>query len=293
MKKIVCFGEVLWDNFKTGKKPGGAPMNVALHLFRNAIHSKVVSSIGKDLNGTEIINFLQSQGMSTDLVQIHPTLSTGIVEVHLDENQQATYTIVHPVSWDAIEYTPQLEQEVRQADALLFGSLASRSAISRQTLYKLLPAAKLKILDLNLRPPHFENTNLKKLISHCDILKLNEDELTYIGDLYQISEKDQEQCLSKLAALTSLQTICVTLGDKGAMLYHQQKLYKHSGFKVNVADTVGAGDAFLATFLSGFLKQLPMDENLARACAAGALVASRTGANPDYSMEDIDYIISA
>jgi fructokinase len=273
MKKVICFGEVLWDNFQTGKRPGGAPMNVALHLAKNEIKSIVVSSVGDDTNGKELINFLHSQNVSTARIQINKTLPTGIVEVQLDENQQATYTIVKPVAWDEIQYTETIQHEMASADAILFGSLACRSQLTRETLFKLLPSAKLKVLDLNLRAPHY-------------------DELTHIVNLYQLPLQGIEGTLKNVADITGLKTICVTLGDKGAIVYHKQQLYKHAGYKVKVADTVGSGDAFLATFLAGYLKGTTMDKNLARSCAAGALVASRHGANPEYSMEEIDSVIS-
>lgn len=290
MKKVICFGEILWDNFETGKKPGGAPMNVALHLFRNEIQSLLISSVGNDDNGKELLDFLTSQGLSIQAIQTS-SLLTGIVDVHLDANHHATYTIVKPVAWDAINYSPEIQKETESADALLFGSLACRSNTSRETLYKLLASARLKVLDLNLRTPHFEEAVLTELIHKCDILKINEDELEYLSRLFQFSEHSIESSLLKLAESAALKTVCVTLGGKGAMVYHQQQLFKHAGFKVDVVDTVGSGDAFLATFLAGLLKDIPMADNLARACAAGALVASRKGANPHYSMEDIDEIL--
>lgn len=291
MKKVICFGEVLWDNFQTGKRPGGAPMNVALHLAKNAIQSLVVSSVGDDANGKELTKFLHSQNIAIANIQTHKTLPTGIVEVQLDENQQATYTIVKPVAWDEIQYADSILQQVISADAILFGSLACRSQLTRDTLFKLLPSAKLKVLDLNLRAPHYEAAVLKDLINNCDILKINEDELTHIVNLYKLPLQGIEGSLNNVAEITGLKTICVTLGDKGAIVYHKQQLYKHAGYKVKVADTVGSGDAFLATFLTGYLKETAMDKNLARSCAAGALVASRHGANPEYSMEDIDSLI--
>ncbi|WP_207423965.1 carbohydrate kinase family protein [Desertivirga brevis] len=287
MKKVVCFGEVLWDNFKDGRKPGGAPMNAALHLFRNAVDAVVISSLGEDQNGEDLRSYLETQGLNTSYIQEHPSLPTGVVEVDLDEQQHPTYTIVKPVAWDEINYTSELEEFVKSADAFLFGSLAVREEQSRTTLFQLIPAARLKVLDLNLRPPYLEQELIKELISKCDLLKLNEDELGYIGTLLSIGGDSLEAYISEVAKATGIKTVCVTLGGDGAAVYHEGNFYQHAGFKVEVADTVGAGDAFLATFLSGYLERRPIDAVLERACAAGALVASRKGANPDYSMEDV------
>ncbi|WP_207536519.1 carbohydrate kinase family protein [Desertivirga arenae] len=287
MKKVVCFGEVLWDNFKDGRKPGGAPMNAALHLFRNAVNAVVISSLGEDQNGEDLRTFLETQGLGTDHIQQHPTLPTGVVEVNLDEQQQATYTIVKPVAWDDIKFSMALSEVIENADALLFGSLASRDERSRTTLFQLIPVAKLKVLDLNLRPPHVDHRLIKELILKADLLKLNEDELAFLGDLFNVKGDHIEGLISAVAEATGIKTVCVTLGAEGAAVYHDGNFYKHKGFKVTVVDTVGAGDAFLATFLAGYLEKRPIEAVLERACAAGALVASREGANPDYSLEDV------
>jgi len=291
MKNVVCFGEVLWDNFKDGKKPGGAPMNVALHLFKNAVNPGLISSIGKDEYGEELLNYLETEGISTVHVQQHKTLPTGIVEVNLDENRQATYTIVKPVAWDEIEINKDLEELVKNSDAFLFGSLACRSKTSRSTLFKLLSFATFKVLDLNLRYPHYTDSLIKDLLTKCDLLKLNEDELQVIKKLFALPEEKPEELISSLAGKINIKTICVTLGEEGAIIWHKENIYRHKGYKVTVADTVGAGDAFLATLLSGILKNHPINITLEKACAAGALVASKPGANPDYSMEDITQLI--
>lgn len=289
MPHVVCFGEILWDNFLAGKKPGGAPMNVALHLYKQGINSTLISSIGTDKNGEELKDFLAVNGLSTAYIQQHNNLPTGTVDITLDESKQATYSIAEPVAWDEIVYNESLTQLVKTTDALVFGSLACRNPTSYKTLLKLLDDAKLSVFDMNLRPPHFEPTILKALINKCNILKINEHELKYLESFYSL-EKDIDNQLKQLSYLTNTPTICITLGDKGAIVLNEGEIHKHPGFPIQVADTVGAGDAFLAAFISGYLQKLPVQQILIRACATGALVASKHGANPDYNTAEIEAI---
>lgn len=287
MFKVVCFGEVLWDNFPAGKKPGGAPMNVALHLHKQGTNSNLISSIGNDRDGEELKEFLKQEGLSTTHIQVHPQLPTGIVNVELDQQQQATYTIVAPVAWDEIFHLKSHDKLINNADAIVFGSLACRHPVSHQTLLKLLDKNRLAIFDMNLRPPHFEKHLLRDLMHRCNILKINEDELSYLRRELPLQKADTENQLAQLSRMAGTNTICLTLGSKGAMVLHNGKIYQHPGFSVTVADTVGAGDAFLASFIAGFLQDLPMEHILARACATGALVASKTGSNPEYDLGEV------
>ncbi len=287
MNQIVCFGEILWDNFQTGRKPGGAPLNVALHLHKQGQQVKLISSIGNDDAGNDLKAYLTEQGLTTDHIQLHQTLPTGIVEVMLDVNHQATYEIVQPVAWDEIIYQEDHDWLISNADLLVFGSLACRSDVSYTTLLKLLEGSKLSVFDMNLRPPHFTTERLKELLSRCHILKINEYELAWLDLQYELNSNDPVNSLLLLNEITGIQTICLTLGDKGAIILNEGKIYQHPGFPVEVADTVGAGDAFLAAFISGYLEKTPMNKILELACATGALVASKLGANPQYSLADI------
>ncbi len=292
MHRVISFGEILWDNFKEGKKAGGAPMNVALNLHKQGIESKLISSIGSDSNGRELLEFLKKQSLPTDLIQEHPSLPTGIVEVELDEKHHATYIIKRPVAWDEIKYTATLAEEIKQADALVFGCLACRNEESHHTLLKLLPLAAFKVFDMNIRPPHFNDGLIKQLLEACDLLKINEDELIYLEHLYNLPGGETKNNLSEISRQSDTSLICVTLGEKGAMVLYEGKFFEHPGFTVKVADTVGAGDAFLATFITSFLQKPAMDDVLNNACAGGALVASKSGANPDYSPGELAAIAS-
>jgi fructokinase len=289
---ILCFGEILWDNLPSGPVPGGAPMNVALHLSRFGISSSVASSIGNDKKGSDLIDFLKQSGLKTDLVQVHNTLPTSEVLVFLDEHNTASYEICEPVAWDEIVLTRELAQELNASTAIVYGSLASRNLISRNTLIKLLGNDILKIMDVNLRPPFDTEANVKPLLEKADIVKLNDDELMKISAWYNLSGTLVERIMS-FGKLLKLDTLIVTMGKNGAYVLHQNQLYHHQGFKVETEDSVGAGDAFLAGFLAAFFDGKDLDTALTEASAIGAFVASQPGATPHYTKDVIKGFIKS
>jgi fructokinase len=280
--KVTSVGEILWDIFGESKKAGGSSMNVSLHLHKQGVSTEFISAVGQDANGEELIKFLEDQHHSVSLLQIHPTLPTSTVEVHLDESHQATYTIVEPVAWDAIKITAEAIEQVKSSDAFVYCSLTCRNEESRKTIAELIKNANFKVFDLNLRPPFYNIETLTPLIEAADLLKINEDELGYLQKELSLGGTTEEQLCKQLSSLFNIKTICITLGDKGAMVWQDGKLYKHKGYKVKVEDTVGAGDSFLATYISSMLKGYPIETILDRACTVGAFVASQAGANPLY-----------
>lgn len=281
--KVITIGEILWDVFPEGKKAGGSSMNVALNLHKQGIESSFISAVGDDDNGKELLNYLASNHFSTDLIQVNTELPTSTVVVQLDENHQATYTIKQPVAWDDIQLTDNNIEAVKQADALVYCSLTCRGEQSRKTILSLLNIAKTKIFDINLRAPFYEKELIGELLTHADILKINEDEIVWVRDAFELTGNTDEQILKQLSVQFNIEVICLTLGDKGAYVLKEGKLFKHSGYKVRVADTVGAGDAFLATFIACYLQGYPMEATLDNACKVGAFVASQAGANPEYN----------
>lgn len=287
-KSVVAIGEILWDVFPEGKKAGGSSMNVALNLHKQNINSQFISAIGDDDNGKELLDFLSSKNYPIDLIQKGNNLPTSTVEVKLDDQHQATYTIVEPVAWDAIELSEEAVLAVTHADAFVYCSLTCRNEKSKNTILALLKQAKLKIFDINLRPPFYNIDTLKALLSEADILKVNEHELVYLKDELSLTGNTDEQLLKQLSQLFTIKIICLTVGEKGAYVLENGKLHHHKGYQVKVADTVGAGDSFLATFISSYLQGFPIDTILDRACKVGAFVASQPGANPDYSNEVFD-----
>ncbi|MFC3560860.1 carbohydrate kinase family protein [Pedobacter jamesrossensis] len=283
-KTVTSIGEILWDVFPEGKKAGGSSMNVALNLHKQGINSKFISAIGNDDLGKELVDFLSSQNFKSTLIQ-QSDLPTSTVDVKLDKSHQATYTIVEPVAWDAIELSDELIDAVKNSDAFVYCSLTCRNEKSKNTILALLKHAKLKIFDINLRPPFYNIETLKTLLAEADILKVNEHELLYLREELSLSGSTDEQLLKQLNLQFDIQIICLTVGEKGAYVLNDGHLHHHKGYQVKVADTVGAGDSFLATFISSYLNGYPIDTVLDRACKVGAFVASQVGANPDYGDE--------
>lgn len=287
-KTVAAIGEILWDVLPEGKKAGGSSMNVALNLHKQGINSLFISAVGNDEHGAELLDFLADQHLDSNLIQLNKTLPTSTVAVTLDAEQQATYTIVEPVAWDAIELTPEAINAVQSADAFVYCSLTCRNEKSRETILALIKHAKLKVFDINLRQPFYTLTTLKILLAEADILKVNEHELLYLQTELHLTGNTDEQLLKQLGLLFSIKIICLTVGEKGAYVLHKDGLYYHQGYQVKVADTVGAGDSFLATFLASYLNGYPFEQILDRACQVGAFVASQKGANPLYGDEVFD-----
>ena len=276
---IACFGEVLWDLLPMGKVAGGAPMNLAFHANNLGVKAKMISALGEDELGTELLQFLTSKQVETNLIQRSQHLPTSTVQVTLDEKGSASYEIVNPVAWDAIKLTSQQVRAVQAADVLLFGSLACRTERSRDTLFQLIKRAKKTIFDVNLRPPFYTQPLLEYLLEKAYIVKMNEEELAIIANWYTSLEEDTQQ-MNFLIERFGIETLIVTKGKEGAYCLTDGKLYEQATFTVEVADTVGAGDAFLAGFITKMLVQEEWQECLKFACATGAVVASKVGGTP-------------
>jgi fructokinase len=284
---IICFGEVLYDVFPTHKKIGGAPLNVALRLASLGVNAQIISRIGNDEIGKELLEFIQANNVSTDTIQKDNTYATGEVLVELDQKGSATYTIKYPVAWDKIEFTPEAKKAVINADVLVFGSLVCRDETSYKTLLSLLKIAKHKVFDVNLRSPFYTDDILIELMNQADFIKFNDDELFEICALYNSPFHSLDQNIHFIAEKTNTKQICVTKGSHGAVLYSNKKLFYNSGFKVKVADTVGSGDSFLAGLLYQLFTGKSPQNAIDFACALGALVAQNEGANPKIPMEEI------
>ncbi|RPE12489.1 carbohydrate kinase [Chitinophaga lutea] len=286
---IVCFGELLWDVLPTGALPGGAPMNVAYHLKQLGMQPSLITRVGADERGQELIRIVEQHGINAAGIQKDEQTPTGIVLAQPGENHEMHYDIVIPSAWDHIAYSTELAQQVRQAGYFIFGSLAARHPDSQATLFRLLDTPAVKVLDINLRPPHYTRATLEALLQKADILKMNLSELELVSSWYGNAATLADK-ITLLQQRFGLSTVIVTMGGDGAAVYSNNTLHQHPGYKVQVADTVGSGDAFLAAYLSGVLRQSPPAETLAFASALGALVASKTGAWPAYGPEDIDLI---
>ncbi|MCY2687974.1 carbohydrate kinase family protein [Salinimicrobium sp. TH3] len=291
--KAVCYGEVLFDVFPDEERIGGAPLNVAARLSSLGINTRMISKIGADQKGEQIIAFLKEQGVETSNVLRDPQYSTGVVNVSLSKSGSATYEIAYPAAWDKIELTPKNLEAAKECDLFIFGSLVCRDEVSRNSLFELLEKAKYKVLDFNLRPPYYTRELLCDLINKADFIKFNDDELFEIAEILGSSFHSLEQNLMYIAENSSAKTICVTKGRHGAVLYRDGKLVYNSGFKIEVKDTVGAGDSFMAGLLAKIFQGENSQNALDFACALGALVAGEKGANPKLDPKKVKEFIYA
>ena len=287
-KKIICFGEVLFDVFPTHKKIGGAPLNVALRLASLGIDAQIISRVGNDEIGKELLDFIKKNGVATDTIQIDENLSTGQVIVQLNEKGSASYTINYPVAWDKIICIPEDEIMVKKADALVFGSLVCRDTISQNSLLEIINYTKYAVFDVNLRAPFYTKEILLNLMMQSDFIKFNDDELYEISAFLNSPYHSLEQNILFIAEKTNTKHICVTKGSHGAVLFYNEKMYYNSGYKIDVVDTVGSGDSFLAGLLSKLLYEENPQKAIDFACALGAIVAKNEGANPKISSKEIN-----
>lgn len=283
---ITCFGEVLWDVLPTSRQAGGAPMNVAADLRNFGVNAQLISRVGDDELGVEMLQFLTSKGLPTDLIQIGRTHLTGVAKANISDANEVTYKIVQPVAWDYIQPEPQLVETVRQSDLFVYGSLAARSPLTRETLLDLLAVARRKVFDVNLRAPHYERSLIEELLRQADIAKLNEHELIELSEWYGY-EPNLHRAMDLLRERYQLETLCVTLGEAGAVLLDSNGFTTQSGFEIDVEDTIGSGDAFLAAFLYKMTQQESPGQILEFACATGAYVATQRGATPAFTEETI------
>ena len=290
-KNIVCFGEILWDILPDGAMPGGAPMNVAYHLKKLNHDPQLITRIGHDKWGKGLIELMERNKISTEYFQMDHRVATGRVIANIIDNSNVTYDIINPSAWDYIEWEDQFEILMNSCDHFVFGSLSARNEISRKTLFQLLELAKTKVLDINLRPPFFNKEIINNLIRRTNIVKLNSSELELITGWFT-SYKSDEDRIRLIQDHFDIATVVVTNGDKGCMVIDDGCIHKHPGFPIEVADTVGSGDAFLAGFLSDLLKGSPFDVAIKHANALGALVATYKGACPEYNASDIQLLMA-
>lgn len=285
----VCFGEILWDVLPTGAKPGGAPMNVAYHLQKQGLKAGLISRVGMDKRGDDLLSLLTINGITTEFVQRDTAHPTGLVNATIHESNEVTYEIVRPVAWDFISAENGLKELVQGARFFIYGSLAARSSATAQTLWQLVEVAQTKVVDINLRPPHYNKELVEKLLQSADILKLNEHELPLITAWYANLKTDEEQ-VKALQERFSIATIIVTKGGEGAMVCQNGTIFTHPGYKITVADTIGSGDAFLAGFLAKTGAGVPIEERLEFANSLGAFIASKQGACPSYELAEVSAV---
>ena len=277
--ETLCVGEVLWDSLPTGLSLGGAPFNVACHLRALGAPAGVVSRVGTDALGSDALRAMAERGLGTELVQVDATRPTGFVKVNVDDPRTPTYEVVEPAAWDAIELTDALLRRADAARFLVFGTLAQRHPVTRATIARLLDARAVKVFDVNLRPPHVDEGVVRRCLRKADVVKLNDGELRQLAGWLGLPAGMREAA-GALAAAYGCRMVCVTRGCDGAAMWHRGAWTEHPGFEVAVADTVGAGDAFLAAVLRGLLGGADDRALVERANLLGAYVATQAGAVP-------------
>jgi fructokinase len=281
--EVLCVGEVLWDSLPEGLFLGGAPFNVACHLRATGVPVSMVSRVGNDRLGDEVLRRAARYGVGTDLVQIDGALPTGFVRVRVDERGNGSYEICEPVAWDAIEATETLLARAASARAIVFGSLAQRNETTRATIERLWRVAgreALMVFDVNLRPPYEDVGSVRASLSTAHVVKLSDAELVRLCEWFGWDDSGQREMMRGLARQFDCGVVCVTRGSQGAALLHDGEYSEHSGFPADVRDTVGAGDAFLAVLLAGLLAGSSDAELLQHANLMGAYVVTQFGALP-------------
>ena len=280
---VVGMGEALWDVLPEGKKIGGAPANFAYHVSQFGLPSCVVSAVGDDALGDEILENLTSKGLK-QLIEKVP-YHTGTVQVEIDQAGVPQYEIKENVAWDNIPWTTSLETLAKKTKAVCFGSLAQRNVVSRETINRFLDTMPrdedtLVVFDVNLRQGFYNKEILCKSMEHCNILKINDEELVTVSRMFGYPGIDlQDKCWILLGKY-NLKMLILTCGINGSYVFTPGNVSFLPTPRVEVADTVGAGDSFTAAFISCVLKGMPVAEAHRRAVATSAFVCTCNGAMP-------------
>jgi len=284
---IVGIGEILWDMLPSGKVIGGAPANFAYHTQELGESSVVVSCVGKDELGREIISSLENMDMSTEFLYVDKTHPTGLVSVKINREGDPTYLIEDGVAWDFIPNSILLSELALKSAAVCFGTVAQRSELSRKTIQKflgLMEKDSIRVLDINLRQNFYSHDVIETSLNLANVLKLNVNELSVVKKLLRL-DGDEKKILNELSRKYSLNLIALTKGREGSILFTEGKIFKHEGYRINVFDTVGAGDAFVATLVIGLLRGYEIDDLHNKANRVASYICSKHGATPSLTNE--------
>jgi fructokinase len=280
--RILGVGEVLWDLLPTGRQFGGAPANFAYHASLLGGAAYVVSAVGNDPLGREILDRLDALKINREHVAVDPEHPTGTVSVELDAHGKPTYTIHEGVAWNNIPSTPAMLELAQQADAVCFGSLAQRSACSRTSIQSLLAATTsrcLCVFDINLRQHYYSKEIIAEGLAASDVLKLNDEELPVVAALLGL-QGTQDSLLSGLIQRYRLRLIALTKGSCGSVLQGPDERSVHPGVPATIVDTVGAGDSFTAAVTLGLLAGRSLPQINEHANQLASYVCSQAGATP-------------
>jgi fructokinase len=283
--KVLGIGEILWDLLPAGRQLGGAPANFAYHAHALGAEARVVSRVGNDLSGCEILDRLRALGLPTDSIGMDTNAPTGTVSVELAGDGQPRFIIHENVAWDRLVADETSLGFAAQADAVCFGSLAQRSEESRQAIRELVaatPEAALRVFDVNLRQQFYSREIIESSLTVANALKLNDTELPVLAAMFNL-DGDMRAQLSALAGRFQLRATALTRGANGSLLLANGAWSEHPGLRVKVTDAVGAGDAFTAAWTLGLLARQPLEEIGRRANELAAFVCTRPGATPVYA----------
>ena len=283
---IVGLGELLWDVFPDERRPGGAPANFAWHANQMGARGLVVSRVGSDPLGDLLVEFLDGRGLESDYVQRDIEQPTSTVSITTAPDGQPDYTIHEPVAWDFLEWTDALAGLFPGVAAVCFGTIAQRRPTSRSTItacLEAMPAGALKVYDINLRKASWELATVEASLETADIVKLNDEELEVLSGRLDWPGSNPAEVSAFLQDRYRLDGVWVTRGEHGCLLRGGDELVECAGIGVEVADTVGAGDAFTAAMIWSRGQGWPLADSAELANRVGALVASRPGGMPDLS----------
>lgn len=280
---VLGIGEALWDLLPEGARAGGAPANFAFHVSQLGLEGRLVSAVGTDIAGRRLCALLRSRGLRVSARQV--SYPTGSVRVTLDDAGKPEYVIREGTAWDNIPFTPALEKLARNARAICFGTLAQRSPVSRATILRVLDAmpdeeGRYKIFDINLRQNYYSREVIEASLLRCNILKINDEELKIVGEMFGLEGASDEAVCRELMQRYGLRIVILTCGEKGSSVYTPGDCSRQEPRKVDIEDTVGAGDSFTAAFIAALLSGRGIAESHRLATDVSAFVCTQQGAMP-------------
>lgn len=289
---IVGIGEILWDVFPSKRELGGAPANFVYHTSQFGFEGYVVSAVGQDKEGDDIVESLRVRELRHHTYR--SSYPTGTVMVEVDADGVPSYTITENVAWDNIPYSDQLDQLAERTKAVCFGSLAQRNKVSRQTINRFLdkvPSDSLRIFDINLRSKFYSRNTIANSLKHCNVLKINNEELKVVAALFGLKNSDEVELCRYLLDTYQLRIVILTSGTNGSYVITESETSFRVTPSIVVVDTVGAGDAFSAAFVSAIIKNKPIDIAHKFAVEVAAFVCTQRGAMPflpDYLIDRLE-----
>lgn len=279
--KIIGLGEILWDMLPTGKQLGGAPANFAYHVCRLGGNGWAVSAISDDELGREIKNTLSTKKLNTILEEVNEP--TGTVQVTLNAAGVPTYDITEGVAWDHIPFTERIGNLAKETSAVCFGTLAQRSPESRATIHKFIesmPAGSLKVFDINLRQKYYDEKIISDSLRLADILKINDEELEIVSEMLCLTGTSEERCRA-ISREFNLKFVILTMGGDGSKVILEDRVHLSKPGKINIVDTVGAGDSFTAAFMLAYLRGESIEKAHTLATEVSSYVCTKAGAMPE------------